>query len=585
MRATPLVAGAGLLAGVAVIPVGITTELAEPRGNWAVFGPLIGWSFIGAGLYAARRPPSHRFGVLLVITGFTWFLAALGLIDDPVAWALNFPLGSIWIAVLGHALLAFPSGRLESRAARVIAGLFYASFSGTWLLLILLTPDLAAVAGCDADCPTDNPFALTDNEQAAEAVIGISQALIGVVCVALCVLLARRWRAASPRQRRALAPVLFAGLALAVEGSLLAASAAVGLETLNAVINWALFATVVMVPVAFLAGLARSHVYRTGAVAGLVERLGGRLEADELRDALADALDDPSLSIAFWLPEPGRFVDAEGQPVELPSGDPGRSATMIEHDGRRVAALIHEAALQEEPELVRGVGAAASLALQNERLEAELKMQLDRLRDSRERLVAAGDAERRRLERDLHDGAQQRFVSLALRLRLARNQLPDDAPPAALIDGAIEELAVGLRELRELARGIHPAILTDQGLDAAVRGLVARTPTPVAILAIPDRRLPRTIETAAYFVIAEALTNVTKYACAKSATVKVVHENGHAVVEVHDDGVGGADPAGGSGLRGLTERVAALDGDLQLDSPTGRGTTLRVRFPVSPAGT
>jgi signal transduction histidine kinase len=578
MRATPLVAGAGVVAGVAVIPVGIATELAEPRGIWAVFGPLIGWSFIGAGLYAARRPPSRRFGVLLVITGFTWFLGALGLIDDQLPRALAIPVGSLWIAVLMQALLSFPSGRLESRAARVIAGGFYIAFVGNWTVLVLLARDVAAVVGCD-DCPRENPLALGDFEQAAKAVIAINQALIVVLFASLCVLLGRRWRGASPLQRRSLAPVLFAGLALAIQGSLLGAAAAAGLDTPGQVLAWTLDATVALVPFAFLAGLARSHIYRTGAIASLVERLGGRLEADELRDALAETLGDPSLSIAFWLPDAGRFVDAGGRSLDLPAAGSDRSATMIEHNGRRVAALIHDPALRDEPELVRGVGAAASLALENERLEAELHVQVERLRDSRERLVAVGHAERRRLERDLHDGAQQRFVALALRLRLARTQLPDDAPPAALLDGAIEELAVGLRELRELARGIHPAILTDQGLDAAVRGLVARTPTPVNVLAIPSHRLPPTVETAAYFVIAEALTNVAKYARAHSITVKVVHENGDAVVEVRDDGVGGADPSTGSGLRGLSERIAALDGELELDSPSGQGTTLRARLP------
>jgi signal transduction histidine kinase len=584
MRAAPLVATAGVVAGLAVIPVGAGSELAEPRGIWAVFGPLIGWSFIGAGLYAARRPPSRRFGVLLVIVGFTWFLGALGLIDEPLPWALGIPVGSIWIAVLAQALLAFPSGRLESRAARVIAAGFYVAFVGIWSVLLLLTHDIAGVVGCD-ECPRDNPLALADNEQAADAVIAVNQALFVVIFGALCVLLWRRWRHASPRQRRSLAPVLFAGLALAAQGALLGLFAVTGLEPAAEGLSWSLYLTVALVPLAFLAGLARSHLYRTGAVASLVERLGGRLRAEELRAAVADALDDPSLSIAFWLPEPGRFVDAEGRPVALPRAGSGRSATTIEHDGRRVAALIHDAALQDEPELVRGVGAAATLALQNERLEAELHVQLDRVRDSRARLVAAGDAERRRLERDLHDGAQQRFVALALRLRLARAQLDDDAPPAALLDGAIDELAVGLKELRELARGIHPAILTDQGLDAALRGLIARAPVPVSVVALPQDRLPASVETAAYFVIAEALTNVARYAQATAVTVSITRDDGHALVEVRDDGVGGADPTSGSGLRGLSERIAALDGELRVDSPAGRGTALCARLPVSRAGT
>jgi signal transduction histidine kinase len=205
---------------------------------------------------------------------------------------------------------------------------------------------------------------------------------------------------------------------------------------------------------------------------------------------------------------------------------------------------------------------------------------MEELRSSRSRLVAVGDAERRRLERDLHDGAQQRFVALALRLRLVRNQIADDAPPAALLDTAIDELAAGLKELRELARGIHPAILTGQGLDAAVRGLAARTPVRVTVLELPPERLPAPVETAAYFVIAEALTNVAKYASATAATVRVACADGDAVIEIRDDGVGGADPDAGSGLRGLSERVAALDGELELESPRGAGTTIRARLPL-----
>jgi hypothetical protein len=228
-----------------------------------------------------------------------------------------------------------------------------------------------------------------------------------------------------------------------------------------------------------------------------VKRLGGRLGSVELRDALARALGDPGLELAFWLPEAFRYVDAQGRPVTLPVDDPGRAVTAIEREGATVAALIHNVSLRDEPELVRGVGSAASLALENQRLEADLTVRMEELRSSHSRLVAVGDAERRRLERDLHDGAQQRFVALALRLRLVRNQLADDTPPAALLDTAIDELAGGLKELRELARGIHPAILTDQGLEAALRGLAARTPVPVTVLELPDERLPAAVETAA----------------------------------------------------------------------------------------
>jgi signal transduction histidine kinase len=212
-------------------------------------------------------------------------------------------------------------------------------------------------------------------------------------------------------------------------------------------------------------------------------------------------------------------------------------------------------------------------------LDAELRESLEELRASRARLVEAGDAERRRLERDLHDGAQSRLVALALLLRTARLRAGEDGDLAQLLDRAQEELQTSLGELRELARGIHPAVLTDRGLEPALNALVARVPVPVTLEA-ETPRLPGPVESAAYFVVSEALTNVAKYADATQATVAVRRENGHVSVEVSDDGVGGADAAQGSGLRGLADRIAALDGTLRLESPAGLGTRLRAEIPL-----
>jgi len=216
------------------------------------------------------------------------------------------------------------------------------------------------------------------------------------------------------------------------------------------------------------------------------------------------------------------------------------------------------------------------------KLDAELQARLEDLRASRARIVEAGDAERRRLERDLHDGAQARLVALAVMLRAARNRA--DGELAAMLDRALEELQTSLSELRELARGIHPAVLTDRGLEPAIQALASRAPVPVTVDADATDRLPGPVESAAYFVVSEALTNVAKYAHASQATVAVRRKNGHVVVEVTDDGIGGADAAHGSGLRGLADRVAALDGKLSLDSPAGRGTRLHAEIPFSPAG-
>jgi signal transduction histidine kinase len=247
-----------------------------------------------------------------------------------------------------------------------------------------------------------------------------------------------------------------------------------------------------------------------------------------------------------------------------------------------VAAIVHDATLEDEPQLVRAVGAAATLTLENERLGAELRAKIEELRASRQRLVDAEFQGRRQLERDLHDGAQQRLVSLALTLRMARSKVDRDPGEAGeLLDSAGHELDLALGELRELARGIHPALLSDRGLEAAVSSLAARAPFDVELAEMPKTPLPDQVESAAYFVVAEALTNVAKYARARTAWVRVVRQDGRVIVEVSDDGVGGADPAKGSGLRGLADRVAALEGRLAVMSEPGEGTTVTALIPCA----
>jgi len=227
------------------------------------------------------------------------------------------------------------------------------------------------------------------------------------------------------------------------------------------------------------------------------------------------------------------------------------------------------------------VTSAAGLALENERLHAELRAHVDDLRESRARIVEAGDAERRRLERNLHDGAQQRLVSMSLNLRLVESQLRTD-PEAAepLVAQLREDLTGAIEELRELARGIHPAVLSDRGLAPALEAVAARSPVPVELSA-PQERLPPPVEAAIYYVVSEALANVAKYAQASSVTVEVARTDGRAIVAVADDGIGGADPERGSGLRGLADRVAALDGRLHVDSAPSRGTRIHADLPCA----
>ena len=244
-----------------------------------------------------------------------------------------------------------------------------------------------------------------------------------------------------------------------------------------------------------------------------------------------------------------------------------------------MAAIVHDAALDTSPELVEAAAAASSLAIDNERLKADLRARVEELRVSRLRIVEAADDARRRIERDLHDGAQQELLALALELRVLRSRV-DDTEALPLVDGIAKRLEVALGELRELARGIHPAILTQSGLAAAVGALAARATLPVEVEIEVERRLPAPVEAAAYFLVAEALTNVVRYARASGARVHIAMEADELVVVVSDDGIGGVDVAAGSGLRGLQDRLATVDGGLEIDSPPGEGTRLTGRIPV-----
>jgi signal transduction histidine kinase len=298
-----------------------------------------------------------------------------------------------------------------------------------------------------------------------------------------------------------------------------------------------------------------------------------------VREALAASIGDTTLTLAYWLPDRDGFVDEYGAPVDLPDADSGRAWTAVELDGRRVAAIIHDADLEARPELVQAAAAGAVLALDNERLKADLRARVEELRASRTRIVEASIEARRKLERDLHDGAQQHLVGLSLDLQRLRTGLPESSDLLPIVDGSIEKLGVALTELRELARGIHPAILTQRGLAAALAALVERTPVDVECDIDLEERVTPAAEAAVYFVAAEALTNVAKYAQAKNVSMRIRHDRQSLTLEVEDDGVGGADMSG-SGLRGIADRVAALEGTLTVASPAGHGTRVVARIPA-----
>jgi signal transduction histidine kinase len=495
----------------------------------------------------------------MAAAGVAWFGSGLSASDGDVLYTIGIALDALFPAVLGHLLVAFPTGRLRTRAERLVA------FGAYFTVTVLQLPSLLF----EEPGEPRNLLIVEGDQPLSDVLDAMQFAVAFVLVVASWVIIVRRERA-RPGDR-AWRPVLWtAGVAAAAFLLANGFDAAGAPSDALDVISQALVATI---PFGFLVGLLRSRLAQGEAVAELIARVGEAPGEGALRAALADALGDPSVALAYWLPESERYVDALGHPVAVS----GAGWTEVEVGGRRVAAIAHDPALDEEPQLVRAAGAAAALALENQRLEAQLRARIEELRASRARLVEAGDAERRRLERDLHDGAQSRLVALALKLKLAR--MKADGEVAELLDESSAELQASLDELRVLARGLHPVVLTDRGLNAAVRILAARAPVPVDVLALPPERLPPPIELAVYFVVAEALTNVAKYAQATSATVAVRREPASVVVEIADDGVGGADVSAGSGLRGLADRVGVFDGRIELASPEGGGTMLRAEMP------
>ena len=561
--------------GIGVLLVVINSEHNTHRGAYAALALGIGWGFTGTGLYVWGRRPRSNIGPLMTAVGFSGFLKALTFSNDRVVFTIG-SLGEVLIyGLLVHLLLSFPSGQLESRLDRFLVAIAYLNTTVVQLAAFLFADPKEGCANCPAN------LLLIDQSQAA-AVFGAAQVDIAVALLgAVVAVLYRRWRGSTPSQRRAFAPVIGVGsltfvllmTGLIVEQADLSSKIADGLTI-------ALFGSIACLPFAFLVGMLRSRFSQAEAVSSLVGRLGGGGGRGGLRDALADALGDPTLELAYWVPDQDAYVDAEGRPMQVDPATAGKIATTVEHEGRRVAAIVHDADLADEREHVQAVGAAAALTLENERLDAELRAHVDELRASRARIVTAGYAERRRIERDLHDGAQQRLMALTMNLRLARDTVDSDAAATAeLLDEALGELSEATSELRELARGIHPAVLTDRGLEAALSGLASRAPVHVDLAKTPRDRLPGPVESATYFVVSEALTNVARYAQADRATVRVARSNRTLEVEVSDDGVGGADPDRGTGLRGLSDRVAALDGRLEVISPEGSGTMVRARIP------
>jgi signal transduction histidine kinase len=558
------------LTGVAASAVAVALAYASDQVDEpGIRSALLVWvvlPYVLAGLAAWWRRPDSRFGPLMVIAGFTIALSGLQWANAPLPYTIGLVFDLVPAVIFLHVFLAFPGGLLEQSAERLLVA------AGYFAAVVLQFAKMLLGGG-----GPDNLIGLVTEPAAANTVEDVQLLALSAICLAGIPLLLAPHRA----RTRPLPPW----------ARLLVDSFALGLVAIAVLFvagsfEWSSFVTIQRItyvviglsPIAFLVGLLSARLARANLGDLLVE-LHADPAPDELPGLFARALRDPSLELAYWLPEFGAWADLDGRPIELPAEGSGRATTLIERDGTRLAALVHHGSLTDERELLDAVSAAAGIALENGRLHAELRARLIELRGSRQRVLEAGQEERKRLERNLHDGAQQRLVALSLNLRMLEKRLGDDPEARELVDMARQEIALSLDELRDIAHGLHPAVVADHGLEPALESLAAGAPVPVRLTVDVGGRVEEPVEVAAYYVVSESLANIGKHARASRATVVVERRDGELVVEIVDDGVGGADTESGSGLRGLADRVEALDGRLRVWTPHGGGTRVRAELP------
>lgn len=559
----------------AILVAGIAAESFIWRGGqspqYVVYDLGVGFLTVFVVLAVWEANPHNLVGPLLFVWAAWFLLSPVRYAHIPWVIAVSWIIDGLAAVCFGQAMLAYPSGRLPGPLERSVVVFAYLSVTTLHGMQLLWAPigDLFGgdLSGCRRDCLTSPPF-LHANLPLAHNIHTIQAAAITALSVLFIALVGRRLHRAGARERHRLLPVgivaAATGVKYVVEAFL--PSHAGGAWDAPDIID---HVTTLGVAVAFLLGTYASRVDRSH-VADILGRLGGA-RPDNLQPMLAEVLRDPDLRLEIPTMPPEQPLAPGRHQVTTPI----RSQT-----GQVLAQLRHDRSVLDDQALLESVTAATRLALENADLHARVNAQLDEVRESRSRLVQASDTERRRLERNLHDGAQQRLLALGLALQLAeQTSTVDNSGLRDLLSEARAELDAAIEDLRQLARGINPAVLTDHGLAHAVHTLANRSPVPVEVQAVPSQRFAIEIETAAYYAISEAIQNIAKYARARYATVRVDACPGYLRIEVTDDGVGGAIIAPGGGLQGLIDRVEAFDGRLALHSSPGEGTKVIVELP------
>jgi signal transduction histidine kinase len=586
-RAALAVAGALLCAGVVVV-----TVAGAPHGERltpaVVFGLLVA-APMAVGLVTWNLHPDDRFARLLIAAGAAFSLTALSQAGDNALYSIGRVAGWFVVPLLLYLMLAFPSGRLTVRRERRLMVAVWALLATLYLPTALFAahfPEPSPWAVCGADCPP-NAFSLVHAD--LSAVLGpvrvVREILVVLAVLAVAASLAHRMRRSGPMLRRAIAPVLVVAIVqvvvfVAYQWSRRGGSVGPTVD----ILGWLWLLSLPAVAVSFAAGLLNRRVRMAGALQDLTLRLRAPASPGELRDRLAEALEDPSVRVTYWLDgQPGRWVDESGWPARAPGPGPGAGVTEVNVDGRRLAAVVHDPALAPDTALIAVAATYGLMVLENTHLINELRTSLDRLSESESRSAAAARHERERIERDLHDGAQQRLVALRMNLALLAERLNGDSPDRA---GELAALGVQVEQtiddVRSLAHEPYPEMLARVGLAEALRSAATGAPVPTRVVGHEIGRFEPAVETTAYFSCLEAVQNAVKHAHGASQITIILSVDDALRFEVRDDGVGfpREGPGHGAGLANITERVAAVGGELTIDSAPGRGTSVVGVIPI-----
>ena len=578
---------AGAAASVAAAALGYAGAAGQP-GLTALARAVIVGAPIAIGLYAWSRRPSERFGVLLVAAGGGWFLATLSESADPVVYTVGRTAGWLVELFVVYLVLSYPTGRLPEAADRRLVRTMTAVLAIFFLPQLVVAESFAVpspYASCFDDCPPNALFALDSQPAFVQSVMRpVGAVLVFGVMTAVVLRMYSRMRRSTPLTRRMLAPVVAVALVRA---------AALGIAIVGRELEpdawpihlaaWLLALAMPAIAVAFLVGLLRWRLFAESALRRLAECLRALPDALTLRRAFAEAFGDPTIKIVFPGGVPDRWMDPWGRPAALPGPDSGRAISEVRRHGTVVAAIVHDEGLLERPELLEAGASMAAVVLENQRLAAEAEAAMRELQLSRARIAAGAEHERRRIERDLHDGAQQRLVALRIELELAEEiVLQDPERGAERLRELEHEVEEALEELRALAHGVYPPVLADRGLHDALRDVAMRSQIRVDLVTHDVGRFSTEVEGAIYFCILEALQNAHKHATgARRIVVRLDGSRGDRLrFSVRDDGRGADVIDAGAGITNMRDRLAAVGGEVDVASRLGVGTVVRGHAPV-----